>query len=94
VKSGGRACVAGCGLSARDGGRLGRESETILSHILGPVTAENERLFAVLSRLVQCCGLSVVSHRVQEASIVGSDALGRRVLWSQGLFVNREGVLV
>jgi hypothetical protein len=82
MKSDGRACMAGCGCSSRDGGRLGYESETILSHIQGPVTAENERVFAALSRLVQCGGLSVVSHRAQEASRVGSDALGRRMLWS------------
>src|SRR5450755_4462295 len=86
--------MAGCGPSARDGGRLGCESETIPSHILGPVAAEHERLFAVLSRLIQCCGLSIASHRVQEVSIVGSDALGCRMLWSQDMFVDGEGALV
>src|SRR5450755_2433011 len=52
-----------------------------------------ERLFAAPSRLVQCCGLSVASHRAQEGSIVGSDALGCRMLWSQGMFIDGEGTL-
>jgi hypothetical protein len=54
----------------------------------------NGRLFAVLSRLVQCGGLSVVSHYAQEASIVGSDGLGRRMLWSQLLLTDGQGALV
>jgi hypothetical protein len=53
----------------------------------------NEWLFIVLSRLVQCGGLSVVSHRAQEESIVGSDGLGRRMLWSESMFVDGEGPL-
>src|SRR6266487_676553 len=78
----------------RDGGRHVCESETTLSHIQGPVTAEDERVFAALSRLVQCCGLSVASHCAQETSIVGSDGLRIWMLWSQGMFVDREGTLV
>ena len=85
--------MVGYGPSSRDGGRLGRESETILSHIQGPVAAESERLFAALSRLVQCGGLSIASHRAQKASRVGSGGLCRRMLWSQGTFVDGEGPL-
>ena len=58
------------------------------------MAAENERVFAALSRRVECCGLSIASHRAQEASILGSDVLGCRMLWSQGLFVDGEGALV
>jgi hypothetical protein len=60
-------------------------------HVLWQVAAGNERVFAALSRPVQRCGLSIASHRVQEVSIVGSDGLGRRMLWSQGMFVDGEG---
>src|SRR5450759_2161733 len=86
--------MVGCGCSSRDGGRHVCESENILSPIQGPVTAEHERVFAARLRLVQCCGLSVASHYAQAASIVGSDALCRRMLWSQGTLIDREGALV
>jgi hypothetical protein len=56
--------------------------------------SRNQMVFAALSRLVQCCGLSVASHRAQEVSRVGSDGLCRRMLWSQGTFVDGEGALV
>jgi hypothetical protein len=51
-------------------------------------------VFASRSRRVQCSGLSVVSHRAQEASRVGSDGLGCRMLWSQGTFVDGKGALI
>src|SRR5450755_1350696 len=85
--------MAGCGCSARDGGQHVCESETTLSHIQGSMTAEHEWLFAELSRLVQCGGLSVASHRAQEASRVGSDGLCMRMLWFHLLF-DREGTHV
>jgi hypothetical protein len=62
--------------------------------VLGRVAEEHERVFAALSRRVECCGLSVVSHCAQEAGIVGSDGLCERMLWSQGMFVDGEGALV
>jgi hypothetical protein len=53
-----------------------------------------EMTAAALSRLVECGGLSVVSHRAQEAGRVGSDGLCCRMLWSQGMLIDREGTLV